>query len=72
MLIDKGIISIFRLGAWIAKWSSHSTFEHWCAMPWAMSSSLGDNKLFFGHKHNIYALFMMLFGLFDLILLFVC
>ena len=33
-------------------------------MPWAMSSSLGDNKLFFGPKHNIYALFMILFGLF--------
>ena len=26
----------------------------------------------FGHKHNIYAFFMILFGLFDLILLFVC
>ena len=41
-------------------------------MPWAVSSSLGDDKLFFGPKHNIYALFMILFGLFDLILLFVC
>ena len=41
-------------------------------MPWAMSLSLGDVKLFFGPKHNIYALFMILFGLFDLILLFVC
>ena len=40
-------------------------------MPWAMSLSLGDDKLFFGPKHNIYALFMILFGLFDLILLFV-
>ena len=38
-------------------------------MPWAMSLSLGDDKLFFGPKHNIYALFMILFGL---ILLFVC
>ena len=38
-------------------------------MPWAVSSSLGDNKLFIGPKHNIYALFMILFGL---ILLFVC
>ena len=35
-----------------------------------MSLSLGDDKLFFGPKHNIYALFMILFGLFDLILLF--
>ena len=38
-----------------------------CAMPWAMSSSFGDNKLFLGPDHNIYALFMILFGLFDLI-----
>ena len=41
-------------------------------MPWPVSSSLTDNKLFFGLKHNIYALFMILFGLFDLILLLVC
>ena len=40
-------------------------------MPWAMSSSLGDNKLFFRPKHNIYDFVMILFGLFDLILLFV-
>ena len=40
-------------------------------MPWAVSSSLSDDKLFFGPKHNIYALFMILFGLFDLRLLFV-
>ena len=40
-------------------------------MPWAERLSLGDDKLFFGLKHNIYALFMILFGLFDLILLFV-
>ena len=56
-------------GAWIAEWSSHSTFEHWYTMPWAVSSSLGDGKIFFGPKHNIYALFIILF---DLILLFVC
>ena len=36
-----------------------------------MSSSLGDEKLFFGPRHNIYAFFMILFDLFDLILLFV-
>ena len=36
-----------------------------------MSSSLGDNKLLFGPKHNIYTFFIILFGLFDLILLFV-
>ena len=59
-------------GAWIAEWSSHSTLEHQYAMPWAVSSSLGDVKLFFGPKHNIYALFMILIDLFDLILLFVC
>ena len=41
-------------------------------MPWAMSLSPGDDKLFFGPKHNIYALFMILFSLFDLILSFVC
>ena len=61
------------MGAWIAEWSSHLTFEHQYATPWAMSSSLGDVKLFFRpKKHNIYALFMIQFGLFDLILLFVC
>ena len=39
-----------------------------CAMPWAVSSSLIDDKLFFGPKHYIYALFMILFGLFDTII----
>ena len=43
----------FLKSAWIAEWSSHSTFEHWYATPWAMSLSLGDVKLFFGPKHNI-------------------
>ena len=38
----------------------------------AVSSSRCDDKLFFGPKHNIYTFFMILFGLFDLILLFVC
>ena len=37
-------------------------------MPWAVSSSLGDDKLFFRLKHNIYAFFMILFGLFDTII----
>ena len=41
-------------------------------MPWVVSSRLSDDKVFFGPKHNIYAFFMILFGLFDLILLFVC
>ena len=40
-------------------------------MHWAVSLSLGDGKLFFGTKHKIYAFFVILFGLFDLILLFV-
>ena len=40
-------------------------------MPWAVNSSLSDDKLFFRPKHNIYAFYMILFGLFDLILLFV-
>ena len=60
-------------GAWVAE-QYHTwlwTLVH-CAMPWAMSLSLGDNKLFFGPKHNIYAFFMILFGLFHLILLFAC
>ena len=39
-------------------------------MPWAVSENLGDYKLFFGPKHNIYTFFMILFGLFDTILLF--
>ena len=60
-------------GTWIAEW-----YNTWlwslvrCAMPWAVSLSLSDDKLYFGPKHNIYAFFMILFGLFDLILLFVC
>ena len=60
-------------GAWIADWYHIRLWSlvHF-AMPWAMSSSLGDNKLFFGPKHNIYAFLMILFGLFDLILIFVC
>ena len=35
-------------------------------MPWAVSPSLGDDKFFFETKHNIYAFFMILLGLFDL------
>ena len=35
-----------KLGASTAKWSSHSTFEHWYTMPWAVSFRLGDNILF--------------------------
>ena len=38
------------IGAWIAKWSLHSTFKHQCAMPWAMSLCLVDNKLFWTQK----------------------
>ena len=59
--------------AWIAEW-----YHTWlwssvrCAMPWAKSLSLSDDKLFFGPKHNIYTFFMILFGLFNSILLFVC
>ena len=37
-------------------------------MPWAVSENLGDYKLFFGPKHNIYTFFMILFGLFDTII----
>ena len=39
-----------------------------CPIPWAVSSSLGADKLYFWPKHNIYAFFMILFGLFDSIL----
>ena len=38
-------------------------------MPWAVSWSLGDDKLIFRPKHNIYTFFIILF---DLLLLFVC
>ena len=30
------------MGALIAKWSLHLTFEHWYATPWAQRSILGD------------------------------
>ena len=42
-------------GTWIAEW-----YHTWlwslvhCAMPWAVSLSLSDNKLFLGPKHIIY------------------
>ena len=39
---------------------------------WAVSTSIGDVKLFFEPKHNIYALFIILSDLFGSILLFVC
>ena len=57
------IIRSHLRGAWIVEW-----YHTWllsmvhCAMPWALNSSLGDDKLFFGPKHNIYALFMIQFG----------
>ena len=35
-------------------------------------SSVGDDKLIFWPKHNIHGFFMILFGLFDLIILFDC
>ena len=41
-------------------------------MQFGASTSLSDDKLFCRPKHNIYAFFMILFGLFDFILLFVC
>ena len=49
------------------------TLDFWTSVRYAraVSSSLGDVKLFFGPKHNIYALFMILFGLFDLSVKFV-
>ena len=41
-------------------------------MPWAVSSSHSDEKYFYGPKHIIYTFTMILFGLFDWKLLFVC
>ena len=34
------------MGAWIAEWSLRSTFEHWYAMPWAVSLRFGDDNSF--------------------------
>ena len=60
-------------GACIAEWYHTRLWSSvHCTMPWAVSSSLSDDKLFVGPKHNINALFMILFGLYDSILLFVC
>ena len=50
-------------GTWIAEWYHTRLYSLVCyGMPWAVSSSLGDDKLFFRPKHNIYAFFMILFG----------
>ena len=66
------IILMLEGGAWIAEWYHTWLWSSvYCAMPWAVSLILGDDKLFFRPKHNIYAFFMILFGLFDLILLIV-
>ena len=65
--------TFWNIGAWIAEW-----YHTWlwtlvcCAIPWAVSLSLDDDKLFFGPKHNIYTFFMIIFGLFELIPLFFC
>ena len=57
------------IGAWIAKWSLHSTFKHQCAMPWAMSLCLVDNKLFLNPKSTTSShIFMISIWLFNLIL----
>ena len=56
-------------GAWIAEW-----YHTWlwssvsCAMPWAVSLRLGDDKLLFRPNHSIYTLFMIPFGWFDTII----
>ena len=42
------------------------------AVPWAWSLHLGNDKLFIGPKHSIYTFLIFLFGLLDLILLYVC
>ena len=63
------IYSAISLGAWIAEWSLHSTFEHCmlCPGPWVwalvMTNSFSDPST----TSTLYS-----FGLFDLILLFVC
>ena len=45
------------MGAWIAEWSSHSTFEHWYAIPWAMRSILGDDYSFSGQALHLRSTF---------------
>ena len=45
-------------GSWIAEWYHTRLWSSvHCTMPWAVSSSLGNDKLFFGPNHNIYTLF---------------
>ena len=57
-------------GGWIAElYDTHLWALLCCTMPWAVTLSL---RLFFRPKQNIYTFFMILFGLFDLLLLFVC
>ena len=57
------IVKTLTWGAWIAEWYHTRLWSlvHY-AMPWAMSSSLGDDKLFFGPKHNmLYSGFYLVF-----------
>ena len=73
----KGSHSSFYLrsdvGARVAEW-----YHTWlwtsecCAPPWAVSLHLSDIKHLIRPKHNIYAFFIILFGLFDLLLIFDC
>ena len=68
-LSAKIVLNLNAGNTWIAEcyhtwlWSSVR-----CTMSWTVNLSHGDDKLFFGPKHNICAFFMILF---DLILLFV-
>ena len=55
---------IFNYPNWIAEW-----YHTWL---WTLSSNLSDAKLFITPKQNIFGFFMILFGLLDSILLFVC
>ena len=64
---------MFR-GTWKAEWyhTQLRTFVY-CTLAWSVSSRLGDDKLFIRPKQDIYAaFFVILLGLFDLILLFNC
>ena len=44
-------------GAWIAEWSSHSTFDHQNATPWAVRSILGDDYSFLAQAWHLCSTF---------------
>ena len=51
---------MFNGGAWIAEWYHTRLWSLvGCVMPWAVSSSISDDKLFYRPKHNIITYFMI-------------